>query len=81
MKNRIKKILKQTLALVILKISGTFAGGSLAGLQLWQSALLASFVGIMEVAEDISRSALDGELTDDEIDTAFIAAGEDEDKA
>jgi hypothetical protein len=73
----IKKILKRTVALVILKVSGVLAAGSIAGVELWQSAAVAAFVGIMEVAESLSRAyVVDGVLDEDEIDTAFASSAE-----
>jgi hypothetical protein len=72
-----KKIFKRTIALVILKVSGVLAAGSIAGVELWQSALVAAFVGIMEVAESLARAyVVDGVLDDDEIDTAFASSAE-----
>lgn len=72
-----KVITKRTIALIILRVSGTLAGGSIAGVQLWQSALLAAFIGVMDVAESLSRSyVVDGDLTVSEINTAFASSAE-----
>jgi hypothetical protein len=72
-----KKIFKRTIALVILKVSGVLAAGSIAGVELWQSAAVAAFVGIMEVAESLSRAyVVDGVLDEDEIDIAFASSAE-----
>ena len=72
-----KTILKRTIALVILKVSGVLAAGSIAGVELWQSALVAAFVGVMEVAESLSRAyVVDGVLDADEINTAFASSAE-----
>jgi hypothetical protein len=73
----LKMILKRTVALVILKVSGVLAAGSLGGVELWQSALIAAFVGIMEVAESLARAyVVDGVLDKDEINTAFASSAE-----
>jgi hypothetical protein len=73
----VKKILKRTVALVILKVSGVLAAGSIAGVELWQSALVAAFVGVMEVAESLARAyVVDGVLDDEEIDIAFASSAE-----
>jgi len=70
-------ILKRTIALIILKVSGVLAAGSIAGVELWQSALVAAFVGVMEVAESLSRAyVVDGVLDADEINTAFASSAE-----
>ena len=72
-----KIIFKRTIALVILRVSGTFAAGSIAGVELWQSALVAAFIGIMDVAENLSRAyVVDGELSMDEINMAFSSSAE-----
>lgn len=72
-----KKILKRTIALVILKVSGVLAAGSIGGIEIWQSALIASFVGVMEVAESLARAyVVDGKLDDEEIDIAFASSAE-----
>jgi hypothetical protein len=72
-----KTILKRTIALIILKVSGVLAAGSIAGVELWQSALVAAFVGVMEVAEGLSRAyVVDGVLDADEINTAFASSAE-----
>ena len=71
------KILKRTIALVILKVSGVLAAGSIAGVELWQSALVAAFVGVMEVAEGLARAyVVDGVLDEDEINVAFASSAE-----
>jgi hypothetical protein len=63
--------------LVILKVSGVLAAGSIAGVELWQSGLVAAFVGVMEVAESLARAyVVDGVLDADEINTAFASSAE-----
>jgi len=70
-------IFKRTIALVILKVSGVLAAGSVFGAELWQSAAIAAFVGIMEVAESLARAyVVDGELDKDEINIAFASSAE-----
>jgi hypothetical protein len=73
----LKTILKRTIALVILKVSAVLAAGSIGGVELWQSALIAAFVGIMEVAESLARAyVVDGNLSEDEINIAFASSAE-----
>ena len=53
------------------------AAGSIGGVELWKSALIAAFVGIMEVAESLARAyVVDGKLDQDEIDVAFASSAE-----
>jgi len=71
------QVIKRTIALIILKVSGVLAAGSIFGAELWQSAGVAAFVGIMEVAEELSRAyVVDGKLTQDEINIAFASSAE-----
>lgn len=73
----LKTILKRTIALVILKVSAVLAAGSIGGVELWQSALIAAFVGVMEVAESLARAyVVDGNLSEDEINIAFASSAE-----
>ena len=75
--NIAKTILKRTIALVILQVSAVLAAGSIGGVELWQSALIAAFVGIMEVAESLARAyVVDGVLDEDEINVAFASSAE-----
>ena len=75
--NIVKMILKRTIALVILKVSAVLAAGSIGGVEIWQSALIASFVGVMEVAESLARAyVVDGVLDEDEINIAFASSAE-----
>jgi len=70
-------ILKRTIALVILKVSAVLAAGTIGGVEIWQSALIAAFVGIMEVAESLARAyVVDGKLDSDEINIAFASSAE-----
>jgi hypothetical protein len=72
-----KEVSKRTVALIILKTSGTLAGGSIAGVELWQAAMLAAFVGVMDVAESLSRAyVVDGDLTLKEINRTFASSAE-----
>jgi hypothetical protein len=70
-------IIKRTIALVILKVSAVLAAGTIGGVEIWQSALIAAFVGIMEVAESLARAyVVDGKLDHDEINVAFASSAE-----
>lgn len=70
-------IFKRTVALVILKVSAVLAAGSIGGVAIWQSSLIAAFVGVMEVAESLARAyVVDGVLDEDEINVAFASSAE-----
>lgn len=75
--NILKTVTKRTIALIVLRVSGTLAGGSIAGVELWQAAMLAAFIGVMDVAESLSRSyVVDGDLNEEEINRAFASSAE-----
>ena len=59
----LKAISKRTFAYVVLKVSATLGGGFVVGV---------AFVGIMEVAEEISRAyVLDGNVSDEDVNGIF----------
>lgn len=65
-------IIRRTIAVVILNVSGAFVGGSVIGIEVWQAAVMAAVAGIMGVAQELSRSYLtDGMLDINEINAAF----------
>jgi hypothetical protein len=71
-KHIIKDLSGRTIAYVILKISGAFVGASALGLQFWQSVVMASIAGVMEIAEEMSRNYLnDGQITSEELNQSF----------
>ena len=68
----IKAISKRTVAYVVLKVSGTLGGGFAMGIEIWQAAAMAAFIGVMEVAEDVSRAYVkDGEVSEQDVDAIF----------
>jgi hypothetical protein len=70
-------IIRRTFAVVILNITGAFVGGSVVGIELWQSAAMAAAAGVMGVAQELSRSYLaDGQIDPDEINKVFGKAAE-----
>ena len=71
-KNIVKDLSGRTIAFIIMKVSGTFVGGSAIGLQFWQSIVMAAIAGIMEISEEMSRNYLnDGQITTDELNSSF----------
>ena len=68
----LKQISKRTLAYIVLKVSGTLGGGFIMGIEVWQAAAMAAFIGFMEVTEEISRAyVLDGDVSEVDIDEIF----------
>jgi|LauGreDrversion4_2_1035121.scaffolds.fasta_scaffold1011492_2 hypothetical protein len=67
------KIAKRMLALFLVTALSTVGVGAAIGIDVLQAALLAGIMGIANVVEDLARGYLnDGQLTDDEIDMAFV---------
>jgi hypothetical protein len=65
-------IARRTLAVIILKVTGIFVGGSVIGLEVMQAVAMAAFAGVIDVAQELSRSYLsDGELDPEEINKSF----------
>jgi hypothetical protein len=76
----LKAISKRTLAYMILKVSATLGGGFVVGVEIWQAAAVAAFVGVMEVAEEISRAYVeDGDVSDEDVNEIFGGFLTDED--
>lgn len=68
----LKQISKRTIAYIVLKVSGTLGGGFVMGVQVWQAAAMAAFIGFMEVAEEISRAyVIDGDVSNEDMDSIF----------
>jgi len=65
-------IARRTLAVIVLKVTGIFVGGAVIGLEVMQAVAMAAFAGVIDVAQELSRSYLsDGELNADEINKSF----------
>ena len=76
----IKRIGKRAVAYIILKVSGTLGGGFVMGVEVWQAAAMAAFIGIMEIAEELSREyVVDGEISKEDEDRIFGGLAADED--
>lgn len=68
----LKQISKRTLAYIVLKVSGTLGGGFIMGIEVWQAAAMAAFIGFMEVTEEISRAyVIDGDVSEADMDEIF----------
>ena len=60
------------MAVIILKVTGIFVGGSVIGLEVFQALAMAAFAGVIDVAQELSRSYLsDGSLDPEEINKSF----------
>jgi hypothetical protein len=65
-------IARRTFAVIVLKVTGIFVGGAAIGLEVPQAVAMAAFAGIIDVAQELSRSYLaDGKLDPEEINKSF----------
>jgi hypothetical protein len=65
-------IIRRTFAVIILKVTGIFVGGSVIGLEVFQALAMAAFAGIIDVAQELSRAYLaDGSIDPEEINKTF----------
>lgn len=68
----IKAISKRTLAYMALKVSGTLGGGFVFGVEVWQAAAMAAFIGLMEITEELSRAYVkDGDISEEDMNEVF----------
>jgi len=68
---------------VVLRMFATFTASALSiisgaaiigDIEMHKAALLAGFVAVAQVAEKLARASMDGELSKEEIDEAFLGA-------
>lgn len=65
-------IIRRTFAVIVLKISGIFVGGIVIEIDTWKIAAVAGIAGIIDVAQELSRSYLaDGKIDMNEINRTF----------
>jgi hypothetical protein len=65
-------IARRTFAVIVLKVTGIFVGGAVIGLEVAQAVAMAAFAGIIDVAQELSRSYLaDGQIDIEEINRSF----------
>jgi len=78
----IKDISSRIVALFLVSSLGTISGAAMFApdLPIWKSAVLAGFAAVADVVQRLARYSLDGKLTLDEINTAFLGAESDEDE-
>jgi hypothetical protein len=75
-----KRISKRALAYIIMKVSGTLGGGFVFGIEVWQAAAMAAFIGIMEISEELSRAYVaDGDISEEDEHRIFGGLATDED--
>ena len=68
----IKQLSKRTIAYIVLKVSGTLGGGFVVGVEVWQAAAMAAFIGFMEVTEELSRAYVkDGDVSEQDMNQIF----------
>lgn len=78
--NKVRSIGGRIIATFVVSALGIIGGAAILvpDVSVLQSALLAGFASCAQVIERIARASLDGELTDKEIDDAFVFDEDDE---
>jgi len=68
---------------ILIRLVATFTASALSiisgaaiigDIEMHKAALLAGFVAVAQVAQRLAAAAIDGDLTEDEIDQAFLGA-------
>jgi hypothetical protein len=76
-KEKVVSIAGRIVAVFLATGLGVVAAGTIAGVELWQSFMMAGIGGVATVIEGLSRAYLkDGKLTLDEINAVFGKADE-----
>ena len=76
----LKRVSKRAFAYIVMKVSGTLGGGFVFGVEVWQAAAMAAFIGIMEISEELSRAYVtDGEISAADEHEIFGGLANDED--
>jgi len=59
-------------ALIVMQMMGALGSGAVLGLEVWQSAVMASVMGVATVAEALARAYMtDGNISTSEINDSF----------
>lgn len=73
MNSKFKTIMQRVIAVFVVNSLPIIGGASMLGdIPVWKAALLAGFTACTEVFIKLARASLDGELTMEEINEAFI---------
>ena len=73
MNSKFKTIMQRVIAVFIVNSLPIIGGASMLGdIPVWKAALLAGFTACTEVFIKLARASLDGELTMEEINEAFM---------
>jgi hypothetical protein len=71
-KRKVQQVASRIIAVFSASGLSIIGAGTIAGVELWQAALMAGIGGVATVVEGLSRAYLeDGKLTQEEIDQVF----------
>jgi hypothetical protein len=71
-KNTIRMVIGRTLAVFVASGLSVVGAGSVVGVELWKSVVIAGVSGVVTVLQGLSRAFMkDGNLTSDEIEAVF----------
>jgi hypothetical protein len=73
-KRKVQQVVSRIIAVFSASGLSIIGAGTIAGVELWQAALMAGIGGVATVVEGLSRAYLeDGKLSQEEIDQVFNA--------
>jgi hypothetical protein len=71
-KNTARMVISRTLAVFVASGLSVVGAGSVVGVELWKSVVIAGVSGVVTVLQGLSRAFMkDGNLTSDEIEAVF----------
>lgn len=77
--NKLQSVAQRMLAVFVVSALPIIGGSTvIGGIPVWKAALLAGFTAISEVLIKLAKASLDGELTMEEINEAFLGSKSDE---
>jgi len=72
---KVRGVIARILAVFLASGLSVIGAGTLAGIEVWQAAMIAGIGGVATVIEGLSRAFLaDGNLSEDEINAVFAGA-------
>lgn len=74
-----REVFSRSVAVFVSSALAIIGGGAIIApeLEIWKSAVLAGFAAVAQVLQRVAQAAVDGQLTDEEIDEAFGSGNND----
>jgi hypothetical protein len=77
--SQMREVFSRSVAVFVSSALAIIGGGAIIApeLEIWKSAVLAGFAAVAQVLQRVAQAAVDGQLTDEEIDEAFGSGNND----